>query len=282
MPPAGEILRLTGKTLAFFGHIIAINIGFKIRAIIHSYTYKAKPAAECRTVVVVGGSFAGIEVVRRLCQSLPTGWRVVLVEPNSHLHHLFAFPRFSVIPGHEHKAFIPYDMLQKAGPEGIFEQVQGLVTEIAESEVRLADGKAVPYDYLVMATGTYQAPPSHLHATEKAAGCAELRDLQDKVKNAKSIAVVGGGPVGVEVSTDIKSWYPEKEVTLIHSRAQLLNHFGKRLNDASLEPIKKIGVELMLEQRPEIVSAGVGGTLKFSDGHESTYDYIVSLDIVLR
>lgn len=35
---------------------------------------------------------------------------------------------------------------------------------------------------------------------------------------AKNIAVIGGGAVGVELATDIKSYYPEKSVTLVHSR----------------------------------------------------------------
>lgn len=56
----------------------------KIHAIRHSYTYRAVP--EPKNVVVIGGSFGGVMLVRRLAETLPTGYRVVLIEKNSHIH----------------------------------------------------------------------------------------------------------------------------------------------------------------------------------------------------
>ncbi|CZT47632.1 uncharacterized protein RSE6_08214 [Rhynchosporium secalis] len=66
------------------------------------------------------------------------------------------------------------------------------------------------------------------------------------------IALVGAGAVGVQLATDIKSFYPEKKVTLIHSRAQILSSFGVRLHDYVMEKLGKLGVEVVLEELPTL------------------------------
>ena len=50
---------------------------------------------------------AGAHAARTLSQKLPRSWRVVCIDRNTHFNHVYALPRFAVVPGHEHKAFIP-------------------------------------------------------------------------------------------------------------------------------------------------------------------------------
>lgn len=75
-------------------------------------------ASESHTqnVVVLGGSYGGMHAATVLAQKLPPSHRVILIERNSHFNHLYVFPRFSVLPGHEHKAFIPYSSIFKDAP----------------------------------------------------------------------------------------------------------------------------------------------------------------------
>lgn len=72
-----------------------------------------------RTVLVVGASYAGHRVAQQLVTLLPQSWRVVVIERNSHFNRestrkiqvnllisqqdLYAFPRVSVVSGHEQK-----------------------------------------------------------------------------------------------------------------------------------------------------------------------------------
>ncbi|KAJ1602266.1 hypothetical protein NDA14_003608 [Ustilago hordei] len=87
---------------------------------IHTTSSLALPtnASEDHTqnVVVLGGSYGGIHAATVLAQKLPPTHRVILIERNSHFNHLYVFPRFSVLPGHEHKAFIPYSSIFKDAP----------------------------------------------------------------------------------------------------------------------------------------------------------------------
>ena len=62
-----------------------------------------------KTVAILGASYGGARAAHLLAQGLPAGWRVVLVDRNTHLNHLYVLPRYAVLPGHEHKAFIPYN-----------------------------------------------------------------------------------------------------------------------------------------------------------------------------
>ena len=274
---ANDLLRFIPKAIYFsFGYLLTLAKQ-KVLAIFHRLSYTA--VADPKNVVVVGASFAGVQVVKRLAQTLPTGYRVVVVEKNLHLNYLFAFPRFSVVPGYEEQAFLPYDGIAKGAPDGAYKHVQGKVLRVERDRVILENGEALPYAYLVIATGSQQPFPAKVSGTEKAEGCAELRGMQEKVKSAHRIAVVGGGAVGVEIATDIKSSFPEKDVMLVHSRKQLLPSFGPRLHEHVMKVLETLQVDVLLGERPQVSGEkpeGGNSTLTFSDGRTEVFDLIVS------
>lgn len=72
-----------------------------------------------KNIVVLGGSYSGAHAVQQLVKNIPyPEYRIILVEQSSHFVHRFALPRFSVVPDHDHKAFIPYQVMlnpRKAG-----------------------------------------------------------------------------------------------------------------------------------------------------------------------
>ncbi len=67
----------------------------------------------------------------------------------------------------------------------------------------------------------------------KLEGVSWLRAAQERVKNSGSVLVIGGGALGVQFATDIKHFYPEKKVTLVHSGPQLLPRFDRWLHEQS-------------------------------------------------
>ncbi|KZP00058.1 FAD/NAD(P)-binding domain-containing protein [Calocera viscosa TUFC12733] len=69
-----------------------------------------------KNVLVLGGSYGGARAARVLAEGLPPGYRVLLIERQSHFNHLYVFPRYIVVPHHEHKAFIPYADLNPPAP----------------------------------------------------------------------------------------------------------------------------------------------------------------------
>lgn len=272
---APDMIRLLVNIVSFLPSYTLTLLRQRVSAFFHKRSYKPLPDAQLKNVVVVGGSFAGFLTAKRLTETLPTGYRVVLVERSSHLNYLFAFPRFSVAKGYEKYGFIPYSGIAKNAPQGIFEHVQDTAVDVTEKAVVLKSGAELEYECLLLATGTSSTLPSKVASTERGGALQELRGMQERIGQAKRIAVVGGGAVGVELASDIKDFFPEKEVALIHSRAQLLPTFGKRLHEYVMGRMKELGVAVRLNERPEIPSEG--NTLKFRNGEEETFGLIVSI-----
>lgn len=263
-------------------------LGQQVGALHHRLNYRASPDA--LNIVVIGGSFSGLQLARRLSNSLPSGYRVVLVEKNSHFNFTFNFPRYSVVgEGRERKAFVPYTYAFKRSPVGSWGLVRDKVTGIADGEVLLQSGEKLTFKYLVIATGVIQPHPARMISDEREEACEELRRLRARIQEAQRIAIVGGGAVGVQLSADIKSAFPTKEIVLVHSKERLLNSFGERLSGFVLGKLEDLGVRVMLGQRPVVPPVkvdgltinyaggqGKDGRLSFTDGRTEEFDLIVS------
>ena len=242
-----EKVRLVSKLVVLAFSLVFYRLRLLISARVHRWTYKL--VANPKNVVVVGGSFGGFFLAKQLAESLPTGYRVVLIEKHSHFHFTWNFPRISVVSGQTHKAFVPYPKQPSLAPNGVYSFRQGTVIDVDVAKVVLEDGSQIPFEYLAIATGSRARYPARLQVDEKAECIEFFQAQQDRIKAAEHIVVVGGGAAGVEIAGDIKTKYPAKTVTLIHSRDRLLNSFGEGLHDIAKEALEKLGVELFLGER---------------------------------
>ncbi|KAJ7682643.1 FAD/NAD-P-binding domain-containing protein [Mycena polygramma] len=204
-------------------------------------------------ILVVGGSYVGTKFIDTIAPDVFQTHSTVLLEKNSHFEHIFAFPRFGVLPINPDRAFIPYTNAFHAAPPGSTSIVRGVVSQILPDKVVLQSGESIPYEYLVMATGTGFLP---LRSRAKAEGVDLGKALQARVKESNRIVVVGGGAYGVQLATDAKEFYPEKSVTLIHSRDQLLNRFHPELHNIMMKKLSDAGIEVILGQRVKLPPTG--------------------------
>lgn len=100
----------------------------------------------------------------------------------------------NAVPGFEHKAFIPFTNAYHETPPKSTSVIQAIATAILPDKVILASGEAIPYEYLVMATGTGRLP---LELTTKLQSVHSFNLIQDRMKQAKNIVIVGGGAFGI-------------------------------------------------------------------------------------
>ncbi|KAJ6616673.1 hypothetical protein B0H10DRAFT_2164611 [Mycena sp. CBHHK59/15] len=131
--------------------------------------------------------------------------------------------------------------------------VRGIVTVILPQRVVLASGESIPYEYLIMATGTGTPP---LDLGTKVGGVASTMALQERLKQADNIVVIGGGAFGIQLAMDTKELYPSKNVTLMHSRHQLMNRFDPLLHLIVAKRAAALGVNLVLGQRVKMPAGG--------------------------
>ncbi|KAI0295057.1 FAD/NAD-P-binding domain-containing protein [Multifurca ochricompacta] len=230
---------------------------------------------EKRNIVVIGGSYAGTKAVELIAARMHPTHRTILIEPHSHFHHLYALPRYAVVHGFEHHAFIPYFAMFKSLPPDATEVVQARVTTIHLGFVELDCGEPIPYEYLIIATGTRLVSPGTLDVKGKAEGVAFLQQHQRRVERANKIVVAGGGAVGIQLATDIKDYYPTKSVTLVHSRSRLMHKFHPKLHELISARAEELGIQVVLNKRVLIPADGFP-----DDGSE--FDVELSTDLCLR
>jgi hypothetical protein len=163
---------------------------------------------------------SGLKFIDTIAPEVYQTHNTVLLEKNSHFEvsssthsqkfklsttsqHIFAFPRLGVIPINPNKAFVPYDNAFHAAPPGSTSLVRGVASQILSDKVVLQSGESVPYEYLVMATGTGFPP---LRSRTKVDGIEFSKALQARVKESDRIVVVGGGAYGVRTLAIHSCW----------------------------------------------------------------------------
>ncbi|CAN0918116.1 Apoptosis-inducing factor homolog A [Linum grandiflorum] len=197
-----------------------------------------------RRLVVVGGGIAGSV----LAKSAQFTADVTLIDPKEYFEITWANLRSMVEPSFAERAVIKHRDYFTNG-----RIITSNAINITEKEVLTEGGESVPYDYLVVATGHKDPLPK----TRKER-LSQYHSENEKIKSAKSILIVGGGPTGVELAGEIAVDYPVKEVTLVHNGSRLLEFIGPKAGDKALKWLKSRKVEVKLEQKVDLDSVSDG------------------------
>lgn len=168
-------------------------------------------------IVVVGGSFAGLgvahyvlrHVIPRLeASNQGQSYKLTLISTTDQFFYKIGSPRTVASPEKlpVAKLFIPLADGFKEYSADHFELLIGTATSVDEDKrvvtVKRKDGMTtgVHYNSIVCATGsTYKSPLWTLH-DDPQQSIDEFRRFHDKLPNAESLLVVGGGPAGVETA----------------------------------------------------------------------------------
>lgn len=220
-----------------------------------------------QTIVVLGGSFAGIQIAHRLVKNTRKtvpDLKVILVSKNSHFYWNLASVR-AIVPGilkdEEFTQSIEKGFAQY--PSDAFEFIVG-TAEAADLDAKtvkvalVAGGeRVVEYDHLVLATGTRTAGEDVV--PWKANGTHEqimdtLHRTAEKVKAAKHIVVAGAGATGVETAGELGFEYrKDKEIVLLSGDAKVLG--GDSLAANAESELKKLDVTVRTNARVESTAA---------------------------
>ena len=237
-------------------------------------------------VVVVGGGFGGLSVVRALRH---VDAYVTLID--RHPYNTFQPLLYQVATATLNPGDITYFLRAVRARQKNVRVVNGIVTAMDHStrEITLDNGGVVTYDHLVVAAGVaanyFGIPGAAEHALplytrtqalamrdaiftrlEQAAVSGQERDLR--------VVVVGGGATGVETAgalaelrnNDMPTTYPELDprrthITLVEMLPTVLSPFVQHLRDYAHRSLERRGVDLRLgsavkEVRPDGVVVG--------------------------
>ncbi|NXF89578.1 AIFM2 factor, partial [Eubucco bourcierii] len=195
-------------------------------------------------VVVVGGGFGGTAAA-----SLLKSWGIpfVLVDMKDAFHHNVAALRAAVESGFAKKTFISYSVTFGDS----FRQGKVVGIDPERQQVLLSDGEELHYSHLILATGSDGPFPGKFNEiVDMESAIQTYEDMVKEIEKSERILVVGGGAAGVEMAAEIKTEYPAKEVTLVHSKVALAD---AELLDSVRQEVKEIllrkGVHLLLGEK---------------------------------
>ncbi|MET3762232.1 FAD-dependent oxidoreductase [Sphingomonas sp. UYEF23] len=232
---------------------------------------KGQAVAE-KTLVVIGGGAAGHQIAHNLMDVM----NVTLIDPKTYWEVPMALPRLLVEPGAlparmEFAEFLPRARIVQARAIGIADH---------SVEVASATGsETIAFDYAVIATGSRYLDP--LIKAEKATigeRSAEIAAAHARLKAAKHVVIVGGGPVGVEVAAELSETFPDLKITLVHSASKLLDNGPSRFAAWSEKDLRNRGVKLVLGDSvisPEMAQQPEDGIVALKSGARIKADTIV-------
>ncbi|SDQ31083.1 NADH dehydrogenase [Pseudoxanthomonas sp. CF385] len=224
-------------------------------------------------VVIVGGGFGGLWATRAL-DGAPV--RITLID--RHNHHLFQPLLYQVatagLSAPDIAAPLRHILRKQRNVEVRLADVASVVPH--DKQVVLADGNALAFDYLLLATGATHAYFGHDEWAAHAPGLKTLDDAlqlrrhlllaferaeaeNDPAKRAAwlSFAVVGGGPTGVELAgtlaeiarhtlkNEFRHIDPSQaRVRLVEAGPRVLASFPEALSEKARLQLEKLGVEV--------------------------------------
>ncbi|OQR98517.1 pyridine nucleotide-disulfide oxidoreductase [Achlya hypogyna] len=219
--------------------------------------------ASPKRIVIVGGGYAGVHCAQALEKRVSgTVGHITLVEVNEFTYHVIGAPRALV-----DKSYLPLLTIPIARAFRTVEIVRGYAETIEGNELVVRkvepmthsvthDSTRVPFDILVLATGSSYASPIKIPNGVAAATSRQDVDKMvttafNEIKAADSVLIVGGGAVGCEIAGEISSAYPGKKVTLLDGGSEIVQHtnlkpsFRRKL----MKALTARGVKVLLGER---------------------------------
>ncbi len=221
-------------------------------------------------VVIVGAGFAGLHAARGL-RDAPV--QVTVIDRTN--HHLFQPLLYQVATASLSPADISAPIRGVLGKQANTEVILGEVTGVdVQGQRVLMNDQAVPYDYLVLATGVQHNYFGHEEWKQYATGLKTLQDataIQRKIllsfedaeqdpENCQALltfVVVGAGPAGVEMTgavaelahkalaSDFRHIDPKlARVILIEAGPRILPTFPESLAKKAYAELTRLGVEV--------------------------------------
>ena len=224
-------------------------------------------------IVILGCGFGGLEAARGLAHA---DVRITLIDRSN--HHLFQPLLYQVATAGLSGPAIAAPIRHILAKQRNVTTLMGSVTsvDVAHRMVLLADGGTVPYDYLIVATGSTHSYFGNDQWAEFAPGLKTLgdafeirhrilmsfehaeRELDDEARAAwLTFVVIGGGATGVEMAgtmTEIGKYTLNGEfrridsrkarVVLIEGHERVLPPYPPDLSEKARQQLEALGVEV--------------------------------------
>lgn len=229
------------------------------------------PETTDKRVVIVGGGFGGLKLALKLYKK---NFQVVLLDKNN--YHLFQPLLYQVAMSGLEPSAISFPLRKVFQKTGIHFRMAELETVIPEINELVTDIGRIKYDFLVLATGAktnffnqeqiekytlqMKSAPDALYIRNRTLENFEKalnKSNEEDVKSYLNVAIIGGGPTGVELAgamAEMKMYvlpkdYPELDmhnmkIMLFEASPRLLAGMSETASKVAKEYLHKLGVEV--------------------------------------
>lgn len=232
--------------------------------------------AKTKRVVIIGMGDTGVLVASRLSRDFQvTG---ISTKPNlvsgqelgKRLADLDWWQRFYNTPLHRFKALSSVEIRHAKATSVDLDNQTVTVLDQSKLETR------IPYDFLIIASGTSNGFWRDDSLRSEADIDAQLQSDARAISEARSIAIVGGGPCGVSSALNIQRAYPDKTVSLFISADLPLPGYHASARQYYHQELIKVGVQLFTGHRAITPTpAPRAGTIHFESGQSAIADTII-------
>jgi NADH dehydrogenase len=282
---------------ALIGDLLLGGLAGLLLALLGTPSPPASPAGPVvlTRVLVLGGGFGGVAAARRLERlfARDPSVEISLVSAGNSL--LFT-PMLAEVASSALEAQHISAPLRALCPRTRLYRDTAVDVDLGARLVRLAGGRTLPYDHLVLALG---AVPSyaglagleeHAFSLKSLADAIALRNHvieqleradaepnEDERRRLLTFVVAGGGFAGTETIAElfdlchvVLRYYPRVEpeelrFVLVHSRDHILPELGPQLRAYALERLRRRGIAFLLERR---VARATPDAIVLADGQE--------------
>ena len=212
-------------------------------------------------LLVIGGGVGGISAIVGL-RKLDKTVQIVLVEPKEYMEICWAAYRSPFEAWVAEGSVLDLTAFCQANH---VTHIRALVVTLDTKEATLDNGSVVDFTVAVVASGATSKWPGLGRGppTDDGSRLARLQAIQregERLLNAGSILVVGGGIVGTELAGDLKAYANKAgkklKVTLVHSGEHLCPELSPSAAKMVKDKLENMGVTVILNDRADANEKG--------------------------
>ncbi len=197
-----------------------------------------------KKIVIIGGGFAGTHAAKKL-EKLKK-FKVTLIDTKEYFEFTPSILKAITCPACLNKIQVKHKNYLKNS-----EVILGKVNEIKKNHVHLKTPlKKIPYDYLIISTGSSYLLPFKNHKSLKINRGKDIQKYNKKLQTSNKITIVGGGLVGIELAGEIadSNKYNKKEIKIIQASPNLIPRNNSKSQEYAKKILEKKGIKIMLNK----------------------------------
>lgn len=193
-------------------------------------------------LIIVGGGFCGALIAKKLEKIEDI--KVCLIDKKEFFEYKPGLPKIMTDKTYVEKIKIPYTEFLK-NTKIICGNVKSIKPKIVATQ-----NEKYYYDFLVICCGIqYPIFIKNQKDVFTITDINQTKEAADKLEKSKEILVIGGGLIGVEAVGEIIHKWPEKKVTIVHSKNRLIERNPKHASDFVKKFFEKQNVEIIFNER---------------------------------